>query len=133
MVSGGIKVHCLARNKTTIYYALVDQKTEITDDDGNKTGQYRITYKTPVKWLANVRWDSGAVELDGFGLNANGTRRIVTSDLNCPISIDTVLWVGIEPDTNGFAGTVKPNYVVSGVIEKSLNHLAFNIKEVNLS
>ena len=123
-------MNCLARNKTTIYYATFKSKTEITDEYGNKTGQYTITYNDPVSWSANIRWDSGAVQLEGFGLNASGTRRIVTCDLNCPIGIDTVLWIGITPDQNG---TVKPNYVVAGVPERSLNQVAILVQEANLS
>ena len=126
-------MRCLSRNKTTVYYALLQSKTEQTDDYGNKTGQYTLAYYAPVEWSANVRWDSGAVELEGFGLNASGTRRIVTTDLNCPIGIDTVLWIGITPDANGYAGAVKPNYVVSGVPERSLNQIAYAVQEVNLS
>lgn len=123
-------MNCLARNKTTIYYATFKSKTEITDEYGNKTGQYTITYNTPVEWSANIRWDSGAVQLEGFGLNAAGTRRIVTCDMNCPIGIDTVLWIGKTPDANG---TVKPNYVVAGVPERSLNQIAILVQEANLS
>ena len=126
-------MNCLARNKTTIYYATFKSKTEITDEYGNKTGQYTITYNDPVAWSANIRWDSGAVQLEGFGLNASGTRRIVTCDLNCPIGIDSVLWIGITPDTNGYNGNVKPNYVVSGVPERSLNQIAIIVQEANIS
>ena len=123
-------MNCLARNKTTIYYATFKSKTEITDEYGNKTGQYTITYNAPVEWSANIRWDSGAVQLEGFGLNSSGTRRIVTCDMNCPIGVDTVLWIGITPDQNG---TVKPNYVVAGVPERSLNQIAILVQEANLS
>lgn len=126
-------MHCLERNKTTLYYATLKSKTEVTDDYGNKTGQYTLVYNTPVEYRANVRWDSGAVQLEGFGLNASGTRRLVCSDLGCPIDIDTVLWIGRTPDSNGYAGTVKPNYVVAGVPEKSLNHVAYTLQEVNIS
>lgn len=126
-------MRCLARNKQPVYYALLRRKTEQTDDYGNNTGQYTLSYYDPVEWAANIRWDSGAVELEAFGLNANGTRRIVTSDLDCPIAIDTVLWIGITPDENGFDGAVKPNYVVSGVPERSLNQIAYVVQEVNIS
>ncbi len=123
-------MNCLARNKTTIYYATLTGKTETVDEYGNKTGQYELVYSNPVEWSANIRWDSGAVQLEGFGLNAAGTRRIVTCDMNCPIGVDTVLWIGITPDANG---TVKPNYVVSGVPERSLNQIAVLVQEANLS
>ena len=123
-------MNCLARNKTTIYYATVSGKTELTDEYGNKTGQDELTYSAPVKWAANIRWDSGAVQLEGFGLNAAGTRRIVTCDMTCPIGVDTVLWIGITPNAQG---TVKPNYVVAGVPERSLNQIAILVQEANIS
>ena len=123
-------MNCLARNKTTVYYATFKSKTEITDEYGNKTGQYAITYNSPVEWSANIRWDSGAVQFEGFGLNAAGTRRIVTCDMSCPISVDSVLWIGITPNEQG---TVKPNYVVAGVPERSLNQIAILVQEANLS
>lgn len=126
-------MRCLERNKTTAYYALLKSKTEQTDDYGNKTGQYTLEYYAPVKFSANIRWDNGGVELEGFGLNASGMRRIVTDDLNCQIGIDAVLWIGITPDANGYSGTVKPNYVVSGIPEKSPNHIAYTVMEVNIS
>ena len=126
-------MNTLARNRKTLYYALLKSKTEQTDDYGNKTGQYDLTYNAPVQYAANIRWDSGAVELDGFGLNASGTRRMVVCDPNCPIDIDTVLWIGKTPDNAGYAGTVAPNYVVSGTPERSLNQTAYLLQEVNIS
>ena len=126
-------MHCLARNKQTVYYALLKSKTETKDSYGNNTGQYNLEYYAPVALSANVRWDSGAVELDGFGLNSSGSRRMVLSDLDCPIDIDTVLWIGKTPDANGYSGTIKPNYVVSAVPERSLNHVSYLLMEVNLS
>ena len=128
-------MNCLARNKTTIYYATVSGKTELTDEYGNKTGQYELTYSAPIEWSANIRWDSGAVELDGFGLNQSGTRRIVTCDVNVPITDSTVLWIGITPTVDEQTGEVTPahNYVVAGAPERSLNQLAILVQEVNVS
>ena len=128
-------MNCLARNKTTIYYATVCGKTELTDEYGNKTGQYNLTYSAPVEWAANIRWDSGAVELDGFGLNQSGTRRIVTCDVNVPITDSTILWIGITPTVNEQTGVVSPkhNYVVAGAPERSLNQIAILVQEVNVS
>ena len=126
-------MHGLARNKTTVYYALFKSKSEIVDDHGNKTGQYKLSYYAPVALSANVRWDSGAVEFAGFGLSGNAQRRMIVCDPNCPIAIDTVLWIGIKPDNDGYAGAVMPNYVVAGVPERSLNQTAYLLQEVNIS
>ena len=128
-------MNCLARNKTTIYYATVSGKTELTDEYGNKTGQYELNYSDPVKWAANIRWDSGNVQLEGFGLNQSGTRRIVTCDMNCPITESTILWIGVTPTVNKQTGEVSPthNYVVAGAPERSLNQIAILVQEVNVS
>lgn len=126
-------MNTLARNRKTIYYALLKSKKEREDDYGNLTGQYDLEYYDPVEYSANIRWDSGAVELEGFGLNSNGTRRLVTCDLNCPIAVETVIWIDKTPDENGYNGAIKPNYVVSGVPERSLNQIAIQLQEVNLS
>jgi hypothetical protein len=126
-------MRCLARNKQTVYYALFTGKTEIKDENGDGTGQYELHYAEPVEWAANIRWDSGSIELEGFGLNDSGARRIVTCDMDCPICDSTVLWIGITPDANGAYGAVQPNFVVSGVPERSLNQIAFRVMEVNKS
>lgn len=126
-------MHGLARNQTTVYYALFKSKSEIVDSNGNKTGQYRLSYSSPVALSANVRWDSGAVEFAGFGLSGNAQRRMIVCDPNCPITIDTVLWIGITPDSNGYDGQITPNYVVAGAPERSLNQAAYLLQEVNIS
>lgn len=121
-------MHTLARNKKPIWYALRTGKTEIIDSNGFRTGQYQLTYAEPVKAMMNIRWDDGSVRLEGFGINNSARRRMVTDDMNCPIDIDTILWIGIEP-TNGVAH----NYVVSGSPQKSLNHIVYIVEEVNVS
>ena len=126
-------MNTLSRNRKTIYYALLKSKTERKDDYGNLTGQYDLEYFAPVEYSANIRWDSGAVEFEGFGLNSNGTRRLVTCDLNCPIDIDTVILIDKTRDTNGYKGSVKPNDVLSGVPERSLNQIAYLLQEVSIS
>jgi hypothetical protein len=81
----------------------------------------------------NIRWNSGAVRLEGFGLNDAGKRRIVTDDMSCPITLGTILWIGIEPDENGENGAVKHNYAVCETPQKSLNHIVYIIEEVRVS
>lgn len=123
----------LARNKQTAWYALCNGKTEVLDANGFRTGQYQVTYSAPVKTAMNIRWDDGAVRLEGFGLNSSGRRRILTDDLNCPITLGTILWIGIEPDANGENGAVKHNYAVCEVPQKSLTQIVYIVEEVNVS
>ena len=125
-------MHTLARNKTTIWYALCNGKTEILDDNGFRTGQYQVTYSAPVETAMNIRWDSGAVRLEGFGLNGAGKRRMVTDDLNCPITLGTILWIGIEPNAYGENGSVKHNFAVAEVPQKSLTQIVYIVEEVQV-
>ena len=71
-------MNCLARNETTIYYATVSGKTELTDEYGNKTGQYELTYSAPVKWAANIRWEEQAKRIIDF---LSGTVYAIGGDL----------------------------------------------------
>lgn len=121
-------MHTLARNKQPIYYATLQSKTELIDEYGNRTGQFELTYSEPVLARMNIRWDDGAVQLEGFGLNVSARRRMVTDDLTCPIGIDSILWIGIEPNEHG---TVAHNYVVASAPEKSLNHIVYIVEECN--
>lgn len=123
-------MHTLARNKQTIYYATVLEKEEQLDENCLRTGQYDITYNKPVAASMNIRWDDGTVRLEGYGLNSSARRRLVTDDMNCPIGIDTILWIGVDP---GYSGSIPYNYVVVAAPEKSLNHIAYIVEEVNAS
>ena len=144
-------VRLLDRNKQTVWYALCTGKTERIDENGFRTGQYDPTYAEPVRTRMNIRWDSGAVRLEGFGENGAGKRRIVTDDLNCPITLGSILWIGIEPQYSedsavvgsaivgkarvGYRSsrTLKPNYYVAEVPQKSLTQIVYIIEEVNVS
>lgn len=124
-------VHCLARNKKTVWYANPTRKTETIDSNGFRTGQYEVNYSEPVKTAMNIRWDNGPVTLEPQGIAASGKRRMVTDDLNCPITLGTILWVDSEPQYE--ETTVKPNYYVCETPQKSLNHIVYIVQEVSLS
>lgn len=124
-------MHCLARNKKTVWYANPIGKTETIDSNGFRTGQYEVNYSEPVKTAMNIRWDNGPVTLEPQGIAASGKRRMVTDDLNCPITLGTILWVDSEPQYE--ETTVKPNYYVCETPQKSLNHIVYIVQEVTVS
>ena len=123
----------LRYNMQPIWYSLLTGKTENVDEYGNDTGTYTLTYATPVKKWMSVRWNIGDVMLNPFGLNEDGRRRLATDDLNCPINVGTILWIGITPDSNGESGEVKHNYELSGSPERSLNQIVYLVQEVHAS
>lgn len=120
-------------NTTPVWYALLESKTELTDEYGNKTGQYELHYSEPVRTLMNIRWNTGELQLDGYGINDGGRRKIVTDDMSCPITVDSILWIGRTPDSDGEDGAVKHNYVCTASVEKSINQIAYIVQEVNVS
>lgn len=144
-------MHTLARNKKPVWYALLMGKTERFDANGFRTGQFELNYSEPVKAMMNIRWDVGPVLLEAQGLAAQGKRRLVTDDMDCPITLGTILWIDAEPQYGeedaicgkavcgiavcGIVGTKthKPNYYVCEVPQKSLNHIAYIVQEVSVS
>ena len=112
----------LARNKTTVYYALYTGDTENTVD-GLYTGETIPSYGTPQELGANVSAARGTSEIDLFGINVSYTKTIVVDDTDCPIDEHSILWIGIE-------ATSPHNYEVVGVA-KSLNHITYAVQEVN--
>ena len=122
----------LLRNKQAFYYANISTTADATDEYGNKTGEQNITYSAPVSVMANISPARGSADLDAFGINADYTKTIVTDDLTLPVDKSTILWIGVEPDKDGEAGTVKHNYVVVQVA-KSLNSMTIAVKEVSVS
>lgn len=122
----------LLRNKQPFYYANLLSQQPAYDKHGNETSELVTTYSAPVKVYANISAARGNAELDEFGLNTNYSKTIVTEELSLPIDKSTILWIGIEPDLNGEAGTVKHNYCVVAVA-KSLNSMTIAVAEVNVS
>lgn len=124
-------MHGLARNKQTFYYALYLGKTDVRDTNGMLTGEKQVSYATPVKARANISASRGTVDLDQFGLNATYSKTITMAGKS-PITIGTILWIGMENWVDSEGNSVPHNYVVTAVAE-SLNFTTIAIKEVNVS
>lgn len=124
----------LARNKQKIYYALYDKKTEIKDEYGNSTGEYEVTYKTPVEYHINVSAARGTSDVEQFGINTDYSKTMVTNDLSCPIDEYTALWIDKEAfETVGQVTTVTPHNYVVRMVARSINSITYAIKEVSVT
>lgn len=121
----------LEQNKQTLYYALFAGLTDAVDALGNKTGGKVKSYGDATPFRANVSAARGTADAEQFGINDDYERTITTSDLNCPISEDTILWIGISP-TDGSGGEIPHNYKVTRVA-RSLNSITYAIKKVTIS
>jgi hypothetical protein len=115
----------LLRNKTPIYYALYTDRTPIIDAQGYETGDYSEGYTEPAELWASVSANKGEASVEPFGADLDYTKTIITDDMTCPISETSRLWIGREPDD-------PYNYAVVRVA-KSLNHITYAVKEVDVS
>ena len=111
------------RNKQVIWYALRLDSTEVVDEYGNVTGEFVEQYSIPMRLRRNVGVPKGQINLERFGLNDDYQRVLATTDMNCPIAEDSILWVGIEP-------TLPHNYVVKKIMP-TINELLIGLQEVN--
>lgn len=129
----------LNRNKQTLYYANPVGKDYVTDSNGLKTGRKQITYGTPVEVRMSMSISSGAnnlgsqgmAGLEPYGLVTGYTHRAVTEDLNCDMGEESIVWYGKEPVDSSGNETPYNFRVVRKA--KSLNHLIFYLKEVDVS
>lgn len=117
-------MRCLKRNKQTVYYANYSSKAEVLDANGKKTGQYLITYGTPVMADWNVSFVDSDTEVEAFGIMAKDTLRIVAESAGFPLTETSILWYGKTPDSPYDATTPKHNYAVAG-IRPSINSVTF--------
>jgi len=144
----------LSRNKKDIWYANRLSDSYVTDNNGLKTGEKRQTYATPVKARMSMAISSGAnnlgshgiASLEPYGIVTGYTARAVTEDLNCTMDEQSKVWYGILPThTEQRTRTVNGEQVTEDVEvpnphnytvvrkAKSLNHLIFYLKEVDVS
>ena len=111
------------RNKRPVAYAFYQGDTELTDSDGNLTGEYSVQYTEPVKTLMNVSGGRGQADIAMFGLTQTFGRTATTEDLNTPWNTETVMWIEKDPDTEPF------DYRVVAV-SRTINQVVLALSEV---
>ena len=135
----------LSRNKQDLYYANPTGWQYAEDENGFKTGEKTITYGTPVKTRMSMAISSGAnnlgsqgmAEIEPYGIVTGYTHRAVTEDLNCDMYEESKVWFGITPTRTVTVDGVETEEAVPHNFEvvrkaKSLNHLIFYLKEVDV-
>lgn len=124
-------MRCLERNKRPFHYALYKESQPVKDEYGNETGQYRILYDEPVLARANVSAATGEAQMEQFGNLITYDRVIISDDMDCPITEDSVLCVDVEPSHNA-DGDLVYDYIVRRVA-RSLNTVSYAISKVTVS
>ena len=92
-------MRCLKRNQQPIWYCTFRGKSELIDENGNRSGEKVRLYNEPVKMFANVSHATGQSSAEIFGNLENYDKVIVTDDTDCPISESSVLFIDKLPKT----------------------------------
>lgn len=119
------------RNLKSIWYCLYAGKQAVTDDDGYETGEYEVTYQTPVQIKCNVSPAMGQSQLGMFGNLESYDKVIVIDDMSCPIDENTVLFIDRVPTRKDGVYVFNYDYVVRRVA-KSLNSIAIAVSKVKV-
>lgn len=136
----------LKRNKQTFYYCLLDEKIPIVDEYGNETSEYILTYHEPIAMTANISPATGYSQTEQFGNLDNYDKVIVTTDMDCPIDENSVLFIEKEVEYTDVETTVMGDGEVENItvqapvydyvvrrVAKSLNAISIAVRKVDVS
>ena len=120
----------LKRNRTWFWYSLYQGVTDVVDSDGFYTGEQKVSYAEPVQMKdANISPSNGTDQSEMFGVLTDYDKVIITHDMNCPITENSVLFVDVVPTM--VDGVPKYDYIVKKVA-KSKNVIAYAIRKVDV-
>ena len=125
-------MRCMVRNKSKFYYASYIGETEITDEYGNSTGEYNLTYKKPIETFGNVSAAQGEIQSRQFGESESYDKVIVLDDKYTPIDEYSILWVDTLPLLNDDGSTETPHDYVVKKVARSLNGVSIAISKVDV-
>ena len=115
------------RNKQTVWFALYQGISDVTDADGNLTGEHPAVYGEPTKARMKVSRKSGVSKPDAPGMTDPFTVSLITEDLTTPFDTSTIWWVGIPLQI-----ATPHNFRCTGVAT-SINTRTIYLEEVNVS
>ena len=123
----------LLRNNSVFYYAKYDSRTEITDDYGNKTGQYELVYDKPIRVNGNISSAKGEMQSQQFGDSENYDKVIVLDNKDIPIDEYSILWVDNLPILKEDGSTDTPHDYIVRQVARSLNSISIAIGKVSVN
>ena len=126
-------MRCMARNKSKFYYAKYIGETEIIDEEGNRIGEYEISYSNPNECFGNVSSAQGEMQSRQFGESESYDKVIVLDDRDAPIDEHSILWVDTPPLLNEDGTTDTPYDYTVRRVARSLNGVSIAIKKVDVN
>lgn len=143
------------RNKSYVYFMTYKGTEPIYNSDGLRTGETLPTYNPVQEARMVVGVVTGTAALEEFGISEGYAVKMVTDDVNCPLSVNDIVWLAMgklyEYDEDTYvAGTpcihdsaidkleigsdewrvVNYTHIVTRVA-KSFGYITYLLKEVN--
>lgn len=129
----GDSMRCMNRNKVKFYYALYKSREPILNEQGRKTGQYKVIHGNPIEGHANISAAKGETQTRQFGENESYDKVIVMDFITPPIDEYSILWVDTMPELNDAGEVITPHDYVVKKVAKSLNSVSIAISKVTVS
>lgn len=126
-------MRCMNRNKVKFYYALYKSREPILNEQGRKTGQYKVIHGNPIEGHANISAAKGETQARQFGENESYDKVIVMDFITPPIDEYSILWVDTMPELNDAGEVITPHDYVVKKVAKSLNSVSIAISKVTVS
>ena len=123
----------LVRNERGFYYALYEGKEELTDEYGNKTGEYIVIYSKPVKYKGNISAAQGEIQNRQFGTSEIYDKVITLCNTSIPVDEYSILWVDNLPVIKADGTTDTPHDYIVKKVATSLNVKSLAISKVIVS
>lgn len=133
-------MRCLTRNKRVFFYALHAGQTEIIDEYGNATGQYKVSYSDPVASYGNVSAAKGEIQSRQFGESETYDKVIVLDNPDVEIDEYSILWVDVKPkltsdghlEENTDGTIITPHDYIVKKVARSLNSVSIAVSKVTV-
>lgn len=118
----------LARNRITVFYALIESQEDNLDKYGNITGSPKLNFGSPIRTRMSWSARQGDITLTAHGLEDNYDVQLITDDMSCPIDKGARIWIGKCP-MNG-NGVMQPHTHEVKAVIPTFNSITYRLTEV---
>lgn len=134
-------MRCMNRNKSKFFYSLYEGRVPIVNEQGRKTGEYKVVYGNPIEGCANISAAKGETQTRQFGENESYDKVIVMDFVEPSIDEYSILWIDSEPKLNDDGSlavndegeVITPHDYVVKKVAKSLNCVSIAVSKVTVS
>lgn len=129
------------RNKSKFFYSLYEGREPIVNEQGRKTGEYKVVHGNPIECRANISAAKGETQTRQFGENESYDKVIVMDFVEPSIDEYSILWIDSEPKLNDDGSlavndegeVITPHDYVVKKVAKSLNCVSIAVSKVTVS